>query len=180
VSISPSNEHPNHARQCSLSNDDQAKPLDHIDQRFVFDFRHYDEPESDQQRWSTWLQVDPLCRGPEPRPSWLVTSQAAIDTECGVLKTGKEADVFLLRRAEPDTSGVTLAAKRYRSPEHRAFHRSATYSEGRAMARSRDERAVKRKSTFGRKVAASQWAAAEWTYLVRLCPVRQAEVRHDF
>ncbi len=73
-----------------------------IDPRFVFDFRSYDEPDDDHQRWSTWLSVEPLCRGPEPRPDWVVTSQAAVDTELGILKTGKEADVFLLERAVPD------------------------------------------------------------------------------
>ena len=45
--------------------------------------------------------VEPLSRGPEPRPDWVVTSQGAIDTELGILKTGKEADVFLLERADP-------------------------------------------------------------------------------
>ena len=61
----------------------------------------YDEPDDDRQRWSTWFDVDPLCRGPEPRPDWVVTSHGAIDTELGILKTGKEADVFLLERADP-------------------------------------------------------------------------------
>lgn len=36
------------------------------------------------------------------------------------------------------------------------------------MKRSRDERAVKRKSTFGRQVAAGEWAVSEWGALVRL------------
>ena len=36
-------------------------------------------------------------KGPEPRPDWVVTSSGAIDTDLGVLKTGKEADVFLRR-----------------------------------------------------------------------------------
>ena len=40
-------------------------------------------------------------RGPEPRPDWVVTSSGAIDTELGILKTGKEADVFLVERADP-------------------------------------------------------------------------------
>jgi RIO kinase 1 len=35
------------------------------------------------------------------------------------------------------------------------------------MKRSRDERAVKRKSTFGRLVAACEWAVSEWAALVR-------------
>ena len=43
------------------------------------------------QRWSTWLDVERGSRGPDPRPDWVVTEQAAIDTELGVLKTGKEA-----------------------------------------------------------------------------------------
>jgi RIO kinase 1 len=99
----------------------------------------------------------------------VVTSQGAIDTELGVLKTGKEADVHLVERADPldPAAGVVMAAKRYRSPEHRTFHRAASYTEGRSMKRSRDERAVKRKSTFGRQIAAGEWAVSEWGALVR-------------
>jgi RIO kinase 1 len=145
-------------------------PLDGIDSSFVFDFDSYDEPEDERQRWTTWFDVDPLCRGPEPRPDWVVTSRGAIDTELGVLKTGKEADVFLVERADPHGShpGVVMAAKRYRSTEHRSFHRAAAYTEGRSMKRSRDQRAVKRKSTWGRVVAASEWAVSEWDALKRL------------
>ncbi len=61
-----------------------------------------------------------------------------------------------------------MAAKRYRSTEHRTFHRAASYVEGRSMKRSRDERAVKRKSTFGKLVAAGEWAVSEWDALKRL------------
>jgi RIO kinase 1 len=144
-------------------------PLGGIDESFVFDFRAYDDLD-EGQRWSTWLQVEPLQRGPEPRPDWVVTSQGAVDTELGILKTGKEADVFLLARADPlePDGGVVMAAKRYRAPEHRSFHRSAAYTEGRSMKRSRDVRALKRKSTFGREVAAGEWAVSEWAALVRL------------
>jgi RIO kinase 1 len=136
----------------------------------TFDFRVYDERLAPNQRWSTWLAVEPLMRGPEPRPDWVVTSQGAIDTDLGILKTGKEADVFLLERRDPLSSdeGVVMAAKRYRSNEHRNFHRAATYTEGRSMKRSRDERALKRKSTFGRLVAAGEWAVSEWGALNRL------------
>jgi RIO kinase 1 len=144
-------------------------PLSGIDSSFVFDFRAYDDL-ADGQRWSTWLSVEPLQRGPEPRPDWLVTSQGAIDTELGILKTGKEADVFLVERADPlePDKAVVMAAKRYRAPDHRTFHRSAAYTEGRSMKRSRDNRALKRKSTFGREVAAGEWAVSEWGALVRL------------
>jgi RIO kinase 1 len=141
-----------------------------LDPGFVFDYQAYDDLDGDTQRWSTWQQVEPLCRGPEPRPAWVVTSQGAVDTDLGVLKTGKEADVFLLERADPHDpdSGVVMAAKRYRSAEHRSFHRSAAYTEGRSMKRSRDERALKRRSTWGRVVAAGEWAVSEWGALKRL------------
>lgn len=144
---------------------------DDIDPEFVFDFTPYDDPDDDTgERWSTWWSVEPLCRGPEPRPDWIVTSRGAIDTELGILKTGKEADVFLLRREDPQLpgTGVTMAAKRYRDPDHRTFHRSAAYSEGRRERRSRDSRAMAKKSAYGRAIAAARWAEAEWQALVRL------------
>lgn len=145
-----------------------AGPGTPLDPEFVFDFVAYDDL-GDGQRWSTWADVEPLCRGPEPRPDWVVTSRGAIDTELGVLKTGKEADVDLVERADPHDAAqsVVMAAKRYRSPEHRTFHRSATYTEGRSMKRSRDNRAIKRKSSFGRQVALGEWAASEWSALNR-------------
>jgi RIO kinase 1 len=148
---------------------DPAPDLDDLREEFVFEFRAYDEPD-DGQRWSTWHSVEPLCRGPEPRPDWVVTSRAAVDTELGVLKTGKEADVFLLERAVPDDpeQRVVLAAKRYRGEEHRSFHRSSAYTEGRRTRRSRDARALAKKTAHGRAVAAGQWALAEWEALKTL------------
>jgi RIO kinase 1 len=139
-----------------------------LDPRFVFDFRPADDP-GDGQRFSTWLGVEPLSRGPEPRPDWVVTSQAAVDTELGVLKTGKEADVFLVERAVPGDPAqrVVMAAKRYRGEEHRSFHRSTSYTEGRRTRNTRDARALAKKSAHGRAVAAGQWAGAEWEALKR-------------
>src|ERR1700733_6306552 len=63
-------------------------------------------PEGD--RWSTWDQSTPTERGPRPHPKWLVTELAAVDHELGVLKTGKEADVFLVRRGVPGTDRSCL------------------------------------------------------------------------
>jgi len=150
------------------TSDDDGR-LEGIDPSFVFDFDTYDDPDDSGQRWSTWYDVEPLCRGPEPRPDWVVTSRGAIDTDLGILKTGKEAEVFLLERADPHDpeGGVVMAAKRYRSSEHRSFHRAAAYTEGRSTKRSRDERALKRKSTWGRTVAAGEWAVSEWDALKR-------------
>ncbi|MBL8926899.1 MAG: phosphotransferase [Pseudonocardia sp.] len=117
-------------------------------------------------RWSTW---DGALHGPRPRPPWVITDHAAVDTELGVLKTGKEADVHLVERSAPGTGhGVLLAAKRYRSAEHRMFHRDAGYVEGRRVRRSRETRAMARRTDFGRDLLAGQWAAAEFAALSRL------------
>lgn len=117
-------------------------------------------------RWSTW---DRAQHGPRPSPAWVVTELAAVDTELGVLKTGKEADVHLLRRGIPgDRRQCLLAAKRYRSSEHRQFHRDAGYLEGRRMRRSREMRAIETRTTFGRNLIAEQWAVAEFDALSRL------------
>jgi RIO kinase 1 len=97
----------------------------------------------------------------------VVTDRAAVDTDLGILKTGKEADVSLVRRAVPGTDGVVLAAKRYRGEEHRSFHRSTAYTEGRRTRNSRDARAMAKKTQHGRSVAAGQWAWAEWEALKR-------------
>ena len=134
---------------------------------FVFDFTTVAGP-GDGQRFTTYWEVEPLCRGPEPLPDWVVTDRAALDTELGILKTGKEADVFLLERAVEGDPGVVMAAKRYRGEEHRSFHRSNAYVEGRRIRNSRDTRAMARKTAHGRAVAAGQWANAEWESLQRL------------
>ncbi|MER6988696.1 RIO1 family regulatory kinase/ATPase [Saccharopolyspora hirsuta] len=129
-----------------------------------------DEPEPQPlpggaDRWSTW---DTGERGPEPHPSWLVTELAAVDHELGVLKTGKEADVHLLRRAVPGADSCLLASKRYRDADHRMFHRDAGYLEGRRLRKSREMRAIEHRTSFGKGMIAQQWAVAEFRVLSAL------------
>jgi len=119
----------------------------------------------DEPAWSTWLGA---VHGPEPLPSWVVTDLGAVDADLGVLKTGKEADVHLVERAVPGGASSLLAAKRYRGAQHRLFHRDAGYLEGRRVRRSRETRAMARRTDFGRDVIAVQWAAAEFDALSRL------------
>ncbi|AMM19592.1 serine/threonine protein kinase [Frondihabitans sp. PAMC 28766] len=105
-----------------------------------------------------------------------MTSAAAIDTELGIVKTGKEADVFLIERAVPPDVILTdgsagssvLAAKRYRSTETSDFHRGAQYREGRRTRNTRDGRAMARGSMHGREVQAGLWAWAEFEALGRM------------
>src|SRR4051794_24007267 len=115
--------------------------------------------------YSSW---DVSTHGPKPRPEWVVTELSAIDTELGILKTGKEADVHLLRRSSPDGAECLLAAKRYRTAEHRMFHRDAGYTDGRRVRRSRETRAMANRTEFGRDLLSGQWSAAEFSALSAL------------
>lgn len=138
------------------------------DPRFVLPWTPRDLEDLDPDtRITTYWDVERGARGPEPVPAWVVTDRGALDTDLGVLKTGKEADVHLLRRAATDGSGAetVMAYKRYRDRDHRTFHRSSAYTDGRRTRRTRDTRALARKSAYGRAVAGGQWARAEWDAL---------------
>jgi RIO kinase 1 len=106
--------------------------------------------------------------GPQPVPDWVVTDRNALDTDLGVLKTGKEADVHLVARAVPDGAECLLAAKRYRTADHRMFHRDAGYQEGRSTRRTRDVRAMEGRTGYGRQLLAGQWTLAEFGALTQL------------
>ncbi len=123
----------------------------------------------DEPIWSTYRDA---AKGPEPVPDWVVTDPRATDTDLGVMKTGKEADVSLLRRevhiAGEPSQRCLLAVKRYRSAEHRMFHRDAAYLEGRRVRKSREMRAMSTRTAFGKELISQQWAAAEFAVLCEL------------
>ena len=150
-----------------ISSDASAEPFsfDTPSGAFAFDTRPDDPPEGD--RWSSW---DGASHGPTPRPDWVITALGAVDTDLGVLKSGKEADVHVLRRHIPGhpEADVLMAAKRFRSHEHRMFHRDAGYLEGRRVRRSREMRAMARRTEFGKQVISGQWAMAEFDALGRM------------
>jgi RIO kinase 1 len=134
-----------------------------------------DEVPARADRWTTWDDSLASERGPAPYPDWLVTELGAVDYELGVLKTGKEADVHLIRREVPDTDrSCLLAAKRYRDERHRQFQRSAVYQEGRRTRKTRDARAIRNRSTYGRQLIAGHWARAEFDALTMLCQLGAA------
>ncbi|MFN2320188.1 MAG: serine protein kinase RIO [Dermatophilaceae bacterium] len=125
------------------------------------------------ERWSTW---DGAQHGPTPRPDWVITALGAVDADLGVLKTGKEADVHVVRRFVPDGTeapalDVLMAAKRFRTNQHRLFHRDAGYLEGRRVRRSREMRAMARRTEFGKELVSLQWAGAEFHALCELHPL---------
>ena len=122
------------------------------------------DDDTDEPCWSNYPDA---VHGPEPTPDWVITSPGAIDTDFGVMKTGKEADVSLLRR-EFEGRTTLLAVKQYRDSKHRMFHRDAGYLEGRRMRRSRENRAMATRTSFGRDLISGQWASAEFSVLSRL------------
>lgn len=149
-----------------FSEEDQAR---FEEMRTEFDEMPQDDGPPAGDRWSIWWESEPLQRGPEPLPEWVITDHGAVDYELGVLKTGKEADVFLIERVVPGTDrAVILASKRYRSAEHTQFNRAGDYTAGRGAKRSRDARAMAKRTTFGLEQAAGRWAAAEFDALKRL------------
>jgi RIO kinase 1 len=119
------------------------------------------------ERWSSW---DGATHGPKPRPDWVITELGAVAADLGILKTGKEADVHVVRRWVPDGTDspardTLMAAKRYRTSERRMFHRDAGYQEGRRVRRSREMRAMARRTEFGKELLSGQWAFAEFEAL---------------
>ena len=119
------------------------------------------------ERWSTW---DGASHGPTPRPDWVITDLGAVESDLGILKTGKEADVHLVRRWLPGDGerDVLMAAKRYRSTDHRLFHRDAGYLEGRRVRKSREMRAMRTRTAFGKQMISGMWAFTEFDTLTTL------------
>jgi RIO kinase 1 len=116
-------------------------------------------------------------------PAWLIADPEEYDEyDLGPVKTGKEAEVFLVERVAPDGRSCLLAHKRYR-PRHVSykgelqslgFQRAAnfvndrSYRDDRTIANSRDRRAAAKKTRHGRTVLRYNWPANEFAVLVRL------------
>ena len=134
-------------------------------EQFGVDTEPDSPPEGD--RWSSW---DGATHGPKPRPDWVITDLGAVESDLGILKTGKEADVHIVRRwvpGEPERD-ILMAGKRYRSSKHRMFHRDSGYLEGRRVRKSRETRAMRTRTSFGKELISGLWAFAEFETLVRL------------
>ena len=113
-------------------------------------------------------------------PAWL-TDGSTQDEVLGLLKTGKEAEVFIVERRTLDGSrSELLAHKRYRPTKvthkgelqalgfsrARTFAHDAKYHEGRKFRYSREQRAVERMTDLGKKILAERWPGQELATLV--------------
>ncbi len=125
---------------------------------------------------------DPRPSG-RPEPDWLV-AEPYVDTDLGVLKSGKEGQVNLVERVaadDPDHSCL-LAMKLYVPRQvaskgtleamgvQRAstFRNDVAYREGRQFRKSRDRRAVERMSTYGKRLLQDRWTGHEHDVMVTL------------
>jgi RIO kinase 1 len=86
-----------------------------------------------------------------------------IDEVIRSLKSGKEATVYLVR-----SGANTRCAKVYRNMAQRSFQRRAQYQEGRQVRGSRQARAIRKSTRFGRKEQEASWKNAEVDALYKL------------
>ena len=98
---------------------------------------------------------------PRPEPAWVLRGDGVEDVDLGILKTGKEADVYLVER-HYEGGSCLLAHKRYRSSQHRDFERDAEYRDDRFIKDHRMRRAVAKKTAFGRQVKGMLWSSFEF------------------
>lgn len=90
-------------------------------------------------------------------------ADGVIDQIVARLKSGKEADVWLVRHA-----GEIVTAKVYRARNVRSFKNDAVYKEGRQVRNSRTQRAMDRGSRYGQAAADEAWKTKEADALYRL------------
>jgi RIO kinase 1 len=101
-----------------------------------------------------WPHMDPLD---------LLIEDGIIDLMLTRLKSGKEADVFLV-----DRGSEVLVAKVYKNKAHRSFKNNAEYKEGRKVRNTRTQRAMKSRSKFGKEASEDEWKNTEAATLNRL------------
>jgi RIO kinase 1 len=92
-----------------------------------------------------------------------LVAEGVIGEKVTRLKSGKEADVYVVSYA-----GKTVAAKVYKNRAHRSFKNNSIYKEGRTVRNSRSQRAIDRGSKFGQEQAEEAWKSAEVDALYKL------------
>jgi RIO kinase 1 len=89
--------------------------------------------------------------------------EGLIDSVVRQLKSGKEADVYVVR-----CGGETCAAKIYKEAHKRSFRQAVDYTENRKVRNSRQARAMAKRTNFGRQQQEAAWQSAEVDALYRL------------
>jgi RIO kinase 1 len=119
-----------------------------------------------------FLELSLSLAGERPAPPWLITHSYE-DRDAGVLKSGKEAEVFLVERVADDGGSCLLAHKRYRPrypkkgelqalgfSKGTIYRADSVYQAGWAL-KPRSRRALEQGSRFGHELAANMWPYIE-------------------
>lgn len=92
-----------------------------------------------------------------------LVAEGLIDSVVRQLKSGKEADVYVVRCGDE-----TCAAKVYKEAHKRSFRQAVDYTENRKVRNSRQARAMAKGTAFGRQQQEAAWQSAEVDALYRL------------
>jgi RIO kinase 1 len=92
-----------------------------------------------------------------------LVAEGLIDSVVRQLKSGKEADVYVVRCGDE-----TCAAKVYKEAHKRSFRQAVDYTENRKVRNSRQARAMAKRTAFGRQQQEAAWQSAEVDALYRL------------
>ena len=89
------------------------------------------------------------------------------DRDLGVLKAGKESEVYLISRTGP-TRSCLIAEKRFKPRLQRAFCNDYLYAGIWGEGTRRETRAIRKRTRFGQEALQARWVGHEWSTLVRL------------
>lgn len=95
-----------------------------------------------------------------------LVADGIVDAIIQRVKTGKEAEVFVVRKGD-----AFLAAKVYKERTTRTFKNNVGYQEGRAVRSTRDMRAMAKRTAYGVDKAENEWMHAEHDALVTVAAV---------
>ena len=89
------------------------------------------------------------------------------DRDLGVLKAGKESEVYLVSRTGP-TRTCLMAEKRFKPRLQRAFRNDYLYAGVWGEGSTHESRAIKKRTRFGQEHLQARWMTNEWVTLGRL------------
>ena len=92
-----------------------------------------------------------------------LVDEGVVDEVIRPLMSGKEAQVYLVRSGEE-----YRVAKVYKESTNRSFKHRADYTEGRKVRNSRSQRAIDKRSKYGRAQAEAAWRTAEVDAIFKL------------
>ncbi len=98
-----------------------------------------------------------------PRRIQPLIDDGLVDDVISQLMSGKEATVYVVR-----SGSDILCAKVYKDAIKRSFKKAVQYQEGRSGRNSRRNRAIEKKSSFGRKQQEEAWQNAEVDALIKV------------